>query len=572
MPPDSVAVIGTGYRPPAHEAARGGGMTSGNASLSRLLAAAAAEALPPGGPSADSRGLFLGLDSTARGTAPPLGEARRGPVTLLDADRCPGLLPLRLAWQSVRLGECRAALAAVAGSGAAGEAAGAAAVSLKRLGDARQDGDRVLAVLPWTSASLDGGSAYDSPPASGGPLAGLARIVELLGATGSGSLPCSVHAAGADRTTVSVRLEPPGAPRAEGAAGHKVVFAFAGQGHQWLGMGRELLRREPVFRAAVERCDAVIRAQAGWSVAEQLALDSAEPRLRRSDVLQPALFTVQVALAAVWRSWGVEPDAVVGQSMGEVAAAHVAGALPLEDAATIQCRRSALLERISDRGTMAVVELPGDAAAREAEEADGPVSVAGYNSPSTTVLSGDRRALDGLLRSLEARDVYCKQVKDTAPSHSPFVEELRDDLSAALGGLRPRQAAVPMYSTVTLERVRGPELTADYWFRNLRRPVRFASAVEALRRGGHDVFLEISGHPVLDDAIRECLEHTGQTGHVLVSGRRRAELRSMLASREALRSLGRASPAPAPVRRRLTPYQRAVAPGLFARRKETRGA
>ncbi|WP_245600809.1 acyltransferase domain-containing protein [Streptomyces sulphureus] len=570
MPPDSVAVIGTGYRPPEHEAARGGGMASDAASLSRLLAAAAAEALPPGGPSGDSSGLFLGLDSTARGTTPPLGEAQRGPVTLLDADRCPGLLPLRLAWQSVRLGECRAALAAVAGSGAADGGAGAAAVALKRLGDARKDGDRVLAVLPWTSAALEGGSAYDSRPSS--PLDGLARIVELLGATGSESLPCSVHAAGADRTSVSVRLEPPGAPRAEGAAGHKVVFAFAGQGHQWLGMGRELLRREPVFREAVERCDAVVRAQVGWSVAEQLALDSAEPRLHRSDVLQPTLFTVQVALAAVWRSWGVEPDAVVGQSMGEVAAAHVAGALSLDDAATIQCRRSALLERISDRGTMAVVELPGDAAAREAEEADGPVSVAGYNSPSTTVLSGDRRALDGLLRSLEARDIYCKQVKDTAPSHSPFVEELRDDLSAVLGGLRPRQAAVPMYSTVTLERVQGPELTAEYWFRNLRRPVRFASVVGSLRRGGHDVFLEISGHPVLDDSIRECLEHAGQSGHVLVSGRRRAELRSMLASREALRSLGRASPAPAPARRRLTPYQRVVAPGLFARRKEARGA
>ncbi|QHC26625.1 acyltransferase domain-containing protein [Streptomyces sp. GS7] len=353
---------------------------------------------------------------------------------------------------------------------------------------------------------------------------------------------------------------PDGAPR------HKVVFAFAGQGHQWRGMGRELLGHEPAFRETVERCDAVIRPQVGWSVMDQLLLDAAEPRLRRSDVLQPTLFTFQVALAAVWRSWGVRPDAVVGQSMGEVAAAHVAGALTLEDAVTIQCRRSALLQRISGRGTMAVVELPAEDVADEiAREGDGDrVGIAGYNSPTLTVLAGDHQALERILRRLEDRDVYCKQVRDTAPSHSPYVDELRDDLEAALRDIRPRRASVPMYSTVTLERVDGAELTASYWIRNLREPVRLMPAVGLLHAAGHDVFLEISGHPVLQDSIQQCLESAGHTGHALASGRRRAELDSLSASLGALHALG-CTPR-RPVRRRgPTPYQRAVAPALLHR-------
>ncbi|MEU2517139.1 acyltransferase domain-containing protein [Streptomyces syringium] len=349
----------------------------------------------------------------------------------------------------------------------------------------------------------------------------------------------------------------------DGLGGGKLVLAFAGQGHQWAGMGRDLLRAEAVFRAAVERCDAAIAPHTGWSVVDRLTRDDAWPSMRRTDVLQPTLFTVQVALAALWRSWGVAPDAVVGQSMGEVAAAHIAGALTLEDAATVQCRRSALLQRISGRGTMAVVELPAAEAAALIADTGGKAVVAGYGSPTTTVLAGDHDSLDAVLARLAATDVHARRIPDTAPSHSPYVDELRDDLRTALSGVRPRRAAVPMYSTVTLRRIEGPELTAAYWFDNLREPVRLAPAVRQLSCAGHGVFLEISAHPVLTEPVRQCLEHAGHGGLALPSMRRNAELDAMRASRAALRALGRASAARAR-RVELTPYQAAVLPALFA--------
>lgn len=370
-----------------------------------------------------------------------------------------------------------------------------------------------------------------------------------------------------DPVAVGAREE---AGQGDGGRGHglrgsgKLVLAFAGQGHQWAGMGRGLLRAEAVFRAAVERCDAAIAPHTGWSVVDRLTRDDARPWLRRTDVLQPTLFTVQVALAALWRSWGVVPDAVVGQSMGEVAAAHVAGALTLEDAATVQCRRGALLQRISGRGTMAVVELPAAEAAALIADTGGKAVVAGYGSPTTTVLAGDHGSIDAVLARLEATGVHARRIPDTAPSHSPYVDELRDDLRAALSGVRPRRAAVPMYSTVTLRRIEGPELTAAYWIDNLREPVRFAPAVRQLSHAGHGVFLEISAHPVLTEPVRQCLEHAGHRGLALPSMRRNAELDTLRASRAALRALGRAGAARA-CHVGLTPYQAAVLPALFAR-------
>ncbi|MFI0777872.1 acyltransferase domain-containing protein [Streptomyces sp. NPDC021212] len=563
---EAVAVVGVGHRLPGDDTAHGDGPdghTAWTGSTRRLLGEAAAEALPEDRRSPGD-GVFLALGRATDETGPgdPLPALRQGgPAVVLDAARCPALLAVRLAWQSVRLGDCDTALAA------AGVGDGAAAVALKRLDRALRDGDRVLATLCGEAEEREEGDGTEVIGPDAGPLAGLARIVGLLREP-LGPFPLSLRAVGADGTGTSLRFaappprapEPPARVRATPApVRREVVFAFAGQGHQWLGMGRELLRAVPAFREAVERCDAAVRAETGWSVLDQLTDDAAGPRLSRSDVLQPTLFTMQVALAEVWRSWGVRPAAVVGQSMGEVAAAHVAGALTLQDAVTIQVRRSALLHRISGKGTMALVELSAEEAEREIAGARGLVCVAGYNGPASTVLAGDLGELERILDRLEARDVYCKQVKDTAPSHSPFVEELRADLEAALAHIRPRPAAVPMYSTVTLERIAGPELTGAYWIRNLREPVRFASAVELLRAAGHEVFLEISGHPVLQEAIQQCLEHGGRTGHVLASGRRAAELRSMRASRDALAALG------ALPRRGLTPYQRALAPSLLRR-------
>ncbi|KYG11229.1 hypothetical protein BE21_58010 [Sorangium cellulosum] len=330
---------------------------------------------------------------------------------------------------------------------------------------------------------------------------------------------------------------PPGAVRGHASTGSapKVVFVFPGQGSQWLGMGRKLLSEEPVFRAALSACDGAIQAEAGWSLLAELAADEATSQLGRIDVVQPALFAIEVALSALWRSWGIEPDAVVGHSMGEVAAAHVAGALSLEDAVAIICRRSQLLRRISGRGEMAVVEL----SLAEAEAAllgyEGRLSVAVSNSPRSTVLAGEPAALAEVLEILSAKGVFCRRVKVDVASHSPQIDPLRDELVAALGEIEPRRATVSMHSTVTGTTVGGPELGASYWADNVRQPVRFAEAVQALMEGGHGLFVEMSPHPLLSTSVEEIRLATKREGVAVGSLRRGQDERlSMLEALGAL--------------------------------------
>jgi myxalamid-type polyketide synthase MxaE and MxaD len=301
----------------------------------------------------------------------------------------------------------------------------------------------------------------------------------------------------------------------------KVAFVFPGQGSQWLGMGRQLLAGEPSFRAALERCDDALRELSGWSVIEELAAPAEASRLSRIDVVQPVLFALQVSLAALWRSWGVEPAAVVGHSMGEIAAAHVAGALGLADAARIICRRSELMRRVSGQGGMAVVELGLDEARAALGGRENRLSVAVSNSYRSTVLSGDVAALDELLGELERRSVFCRRVNVDVASHSPHVEPLRADLLAALHGIVARPSSIPMMSTVTGELAAPGSLGPEYWMRNLREPVLFDAALGRLIASGIDAFIEMSPHPVLVAPVQEALHRAGvERGIVLASGRR----------------------------------------------------
>jgi acyl transferase domain-containing protein/acyl carrier protein len=318
----------------------------------------------------------------------------------------------------------------------------------------------------------------------------------------------------------------------------KLVFVFSGQGSQWVGMGRELLEQEPAFREAMERCDRAIRRYTGWSMLEELAADEAHSRLSEVDVVQPAIFVVQVSLAVLWRSWGVEPDAVVGQSLGEVAAAHVAGALTLEDATRVICRRSQLVKRTSGHGSMAVAQLSLEEAERAISGREGRVSVAVNSSPYSTVLSGEVAALEEVLTELECQDVFCRRIRVDYASHSPQVDPLRPDLLEALEGIRPRSSSVPLYSTVTGEIENGRALDAAYWVRNLRQPVLFSTAVERLLEDGHDVFVEVSPHPVLLSAVEQCLRHHGREGITLPSLRENEGREAPLGSFGTLYTLG----------------------------------
>jgi acyl transferase domain-containing protein len=298
----------------------------------------------------------------------------------------------------------------------------------------------------------------------------------------------------------------------------KVVFVFPGQGGQWPGMALGLMKNV-VFREALAQCDEAIRKYRDWSVIDRLMGSQAEP-IEDIDAVQPCLFSVMVALAAVWRSRGIEPQAVVGHSMGECAAAVVAGALSVEDGAALLCHRSRLMKNIRRRGLMAVAELPLSEATALVNEYDGRISVAANNSPSSTVLSGDADDIEDALRRLQEREVFCRRIKVEVASHSPHVDPLLGELGGLLSGIRPRTGSIPLYSTTTGRIEDGSRLGGDYWCRNLRQPVLFSSEVQRLLADGFDTFVEINAHPVLLQSIEEGIRHSGKKAVAVASLKR----------------------------------------------------
>ncbi|HEY3998702.1 MAG TPA: acyltransferase domain-containing protein, partial [Candidatus Xenobia bacterium] len=219
------------------------------------------------------------------------------------------------------------------------------------------------------------------------------------------------------------------------------------------------------------------------------------------DVIQPVLYAVEVALAALWTTWGVTPDVVVGHSMGEVAASYVAGALSMADAVRVIVRRSRLLRRVSGQGAMAVVELSMAEAQERLAGLEDRLSVAVSNSPRSTVLSGAPEALDELLPRLEAEGVFCRRIKVDVASHSPQMDPLRDDLLAALKEVRPQAGRTPIHSAVTTQVTDGAGYDAAYWARNLREPVQFGAVIGQQVQADPTLFVELSPHPILLPAM-----------------------------------------------------------------------
>ena len=336
-----------------------------------------------------------------------------------------------------------------------------------------------------------------------------------------------------DRLDAFLRGEPALGLVSGGAAASErrgLVFVFSPHGSQWIGMGRTLLEEEPVFRATIERCEALMREHTGWSLLDRLCRDDDRGWLEQIDVLQPTLFALQVALAALLRSWGIEPDAVVGHSMGEVAAAHVAGALSLEDAVRITCRRSRLLRKTSGQGAMAVVELSLEAARAALRGYESRVFIAVSNSPRSTVLSGEPEALEELLDRLESQGVFCGWGVADVASHSPQMEALCAALVEELDGITPRDTSVPFYSAVTGAPLSGTALGPSYWVQNLKQTVLFSTAVARLLDDGLDIFLELCPHPILAPSIEDWLRHVDRPGAVLATLRREEAARSVLLS------------------------------------------
>ncbi|NUP51489.1 MAG: type I polyketide synthase [Catenulispora sp.] len=302
-----------------------------------------------------------------------------------------------------------------------------------------------------------------------------------------------------------------------------LAFVYTGMGPQWWGMGRQLLETNPVFRSAVERCDAALSRLADWSLMDELRADEAHSRMAQTAVSQPANFALQIALTELWASLGIRPGAVVGHSAGEIAAAHVAGALSFEDAATVIFHRARLQHLTSGQGRLVAAAVTEAQALELPGVRDGRLTLAAVNSPSSIALVGSVPDLEEVKARYDAEGVFCRFVDGSVPFHSPLMDPLETELRAVLAGLRPTAPTLPLYSTVTGARVEQAVHDAGYWWRNVREPVRFADAALAMVDDGTVSFVEIGPHPVLGRALADCLAERGRRGLTVPSIKRGGE-------------------------------------------------
>ncbi|MFA1538207.1 SDR family NAD(P)-dependent oxidoreductase [Actinomadura monticuli] len=295
------------------------------------------------------------------------------------------------------------------------------------------------------------------------------------------------------------------------------VLVFPGQGSQWAGMGAHLLDESPVFASRIAECERALAPYVDWSLTEVLRGDGSE--LSRVDVVQPVLWAVMVSLAAVWAEYGVTPSAVVGHSQGEIAAACVAGALSIEDAAKVVAIRSKALRRLSGGGAMASLGVSEERTAELLQDAPD-VTVAAVNGPASTVVSGPPEQVAAVVAAAQERDLRARMIDVDYASHGPQVDQIADELNETLDGITPTATDVAFYSTVTAGRLDTDSLDTSYWVTNLRRPVRFADTITTLLGDGHRAFVESSPHPVLTPGIEECADEAGVRAAVLPTLRR----------------------------------------------------
>ncbi len=316
-------------------------------------------------------------------------------------------------------------------------------------------------------------------------------------------------------------------PRREHPA--RIGFVLSGQGTQAPGMGADLMLHEPVFRIMVEACEEAMKPWARFSLLEEIGRAEADSRMQRTEISQPAIFAIQMGLVALWKSWGVEPSAIMGHSVGEVAAACTAGILTLEQAARIIVLRGRCMDdHTPEDGGMLAVGMSPEAAAAVIARHDRTVSIAAFNGPQSLTLAGRKASLEAIAAELEAEEIFARFLKVSHPFHHAMMQPSADALGEALDGLSPSPGSLPFFSTVTGGLLAGEACDAGHWARGVRLPVQFAAAVGSVADSGVDVWLEVGAHPALVRSLQECL--AGQTAKptILASMRRDREQESLV--------------------------------------------
>ncbi|GAA0297606.1 hypothetical protein GCM10010302_40300 [Streptomyces polychromogenes] len=396
-------------------------------------------------------------------------------------------------------------------------------------------------LVPWvlsgkSAAALEGQAAKLRAFLAAGPDADLAAVgASLVSARTRFEHRAVVLGRGRDGllealASLGTGAESPAVVRGAAGTPGGVAFVFPGQGSQWAGMGRRLYADFPAFARQLDACADALSEWVDWSLLDVLHGVEGAPSLDRVDVVQPALFAVMVSLAGLWRSWGVEPAAVVGHSQGEIAAACVSGALSLRDAARIVALRSRALVDLIGYGGMASVAESADVVEERLAPWSGRISVAVVNGPRSVVVSGEPEALDEFVEKMKADGAQARRISVDYASHSPQVARVRDQVTAPLAGISPGPSAVPFYSTLYGEVIDTGRLNPEYWYDNLRERVLFESSVRRMADDGFRVFIEMSPHPVLTVPVQEIVEDLDDALVLASSRRDRDETESVLGS------------------------------------------
>nr|ARV85761.1 PieA2 type I PKS [Candidatus Streptomyces philanthi bv. triangulum] len=312
--------------------------------------------------------------------------------------------------------------------------------------------------------------------------------------------------------------EHPSVVTGQGRNHSRPVFVFPGQGSQWTGMATDLLDTSEVFRQSIAECENALAPYVDWSLTD--VLTNGQP-IERVDIVQPALFAVMISLARVWESLGVQPTAVIGHSQGEIPAAVIAGALTLDDGARITALRSqAIHTTLTGHGTMASLTLTPQATQQLPGNWGQELHIAAHNGPHTTVIAGDAVAVDNLLAHCEERDIHARRINVDYASHSPHVETIREHLLTQLADIKPTTSNIPFYSTTTGQALDTTQLTADYWYTNLRQPVLLTHATTTALTNAHTTYIEISPHPILTTALHDITNEHNQPATITATLRR----------------------------------------------------